>query len=192
MCQRLQLYIKSRLKSHYAQEIQSCQMLLLIKKPWTVWKYHTVFRHLFQTSCWTFWSLIQPYFLLLPFYFYRVIILPIVEISDFFATFFILWHYHLWRKSGKFPFIKELNFLIIKWSILSKQLFQVKLNMTTINRFTFCDILIFLRGVKYPDAFTIQNYKTLNRPSQTKCYITCCVHSSYMCLYYVPVDISKK
>lgn len=83
ICQRLQLYIKSKLKSHCAQEIQSCQMLLHVKKLWIVWKYHTVFRHLFQAS-WTFWSLIQPYFLLLPFFFYWVIILPIIEISDFF------------------------------------------------------------------------------------------------------------
>ena len=54
--------------------------------------------------------------------------------------------------------------------------------MTSINRYIFCDIFVFLKEIKYHNGFAIQNYKTLNGPTQTKCYITCCIHSSYMCL----------
>lgn len=66
---------------------------------------------------------------------------PQIEISEFFVNFLILWHTtDQDRPEGKSTPHKEVSFLIRKWSILSKQLFQVKLSM----------IDIFANGIWYP------------------------------------------
>lgn len=51
------------------------------------------------------------------------------EVSEFFVNFFKLWHYYWPRKTGNWNFIKKWSFLIRKWSVLSNQLFQMKLDM---------------------------------------------------------------
>lgn len=153
--------MKPGLKRHQAPEIHMYQTHLHIKNlshkadPTRV-KQHCskcqfVFRLLLQTS-WTLWCLAQPcqrslYFISLPRFFYGFSILPRklkgslpkLKFQNFLSTFYSL-TYHWPRKDWQSTLPKELSFLIIKWFILSKQLFQMKLSM----------IDTFANGIWYP------------------------------------------